>query len=156
MYNVSLDIHCYISVLLHFFIIYSFLDFWKKLCTISLSFSTNLTWCGHGWLDYWRPESGASVDQVVRCSLLPVGPVQGLECMAQQLQRGPGSQEQAGEREARWLCLAVRGEIHVFKSQNVEGNTADSCLSQFFHKILKRYLIFNFTLKKLSIWTEFL
>lgn len=44
------------------------------------------------------------------CSLLPVGPAQGLGCTARQQQRGPEYQELAGEREAHWLCSAIRGE----------------------------------------------
>lgn len=47
--------------------------------------------------------------QVVYCSLLPDGPVQVLGCMAQPQRRGPEYQELAGEREARWLCSAIRG-----------------------------------------------
>lgn len=46
---------------------------------------------------------------MVCCSLLPDAPVQVLGCMAQPQQRGPEYQELAGEREARWLCSAIRG-----------------------------------------------
>lgn len=86
------------------------LHFGKKNthCKCDFTGSTNLTWCGHGWLGYSRPESEASVDQVVWCSPLPVGPVRGLECTAQQRRHGPEYQELVGEREARWLYSAIR------------------------------------------------
>lgn len=77
-------------------------------CKCDFTGSTNLTWCGHGWLGYSRPESEASVDQVVWCSPLPVGPVRGLECTVQQRRHGPEYQELVGEREARWLYSAIR------------------------------------------------
>ncbi len=44
------------------------------------------------------------------CSLLPVGPARGLGCTARRQQRDPEYQELAEEREARWLCSAIRGD----------------------------------------------
>lgn len=100
---------------------------------------------------------------MVRCSLLPVGPAQGLECTVLQLRHGPEYQELVGEREARWLYSTIRdvgmGEkkkelISILVSILLFYKRFWSLICNFPLRLKKQDKFYHFTLYRTSACTD--